>query len=61
MTLSIADDGAGFDAEEIERGMGLASMRERIEVSGGTFALHSMPEQGTEISASWSNETLSLL
>ena len=61
VTLTIADDGAGFDAGEIQRGMGLASMRERVEVSGGTFELHSIPQQGTEISASWSDETLRLL
>lgn len=61
VALTIADNGTGFDAEEIERGMGLVSMRERVEVSGGSFELHSIPQQGTEISATWSNETLRLL
>ena len=57
--LVIRDNGAGFDLEEVlspersKRGLGLASMRERIELSGGTFALDSTVGKGTTIRASW--------
>jgi signal transduction histidine kinase len=57
--LVIRDNGMGFDLEEVlspersNRGLGLASMRERIELSGGTFALDSTVGKGTTIRASW--------
>ena len=57
--LVIRDNGMGFDLEEVlspersKRGLGLASMRERIELSGGTFALDSTVGKGTTIRASW--------
>jgi PAS domain S-box-containing protein len=59
VTLIVEDDGGGFDTEKplpqdaSERGFGLASMRERIELSGGIFTLQSVPGQGTRISALW--------
>ena len=41
-TLTIADDGRGFDVTAAEgRGMGLCSMRERIEAIGGTLRVAS--------------------
>jgi PAS domain S-box-containing protein len=51
--LSIEDNGAGFDLETIKQGLGLTSMRERTELSGGVFAVESMPGKGTTIRASW--------
>jgi PAS domain S-box-containing protein len=57
--LAIQDNGKGFDVEETltrgrsRRGLGLESMRERVELSGGTFALESKMGQGTIVSASW--------
>lgn len=57
--LVIRDNGQGFDVEEIlspespERGFGLASMRERTEISGGVFAIKSAKGKGTTITASW--------
>ncbi|MGB9442571.1 MAG: PAS domain S-box protein [Desulfobacterales bacterium] len=59
VTLIVEDNGGGFDTEKplpqdaSERGFGLASMRERIELSGGIFTLQSAPGQGTRISALW--------
>ena len=55
----IEDNGVGFDvsqtflSESSERGVGLASMRERTELSGGRFAIESAEGKGTIISASW--------
>lgn len=50
--LSITDDGHGFNLEEVtaqpRSGLGLSSMRERIETLGGMFVMHSGPE-GTSI------------
>jgi PAS domain S-box-containing protein len=57
--LRIQDDGAGFDTaafgatDESGRGLGLASMRERGEVTGGRFSLHSARAQGTTVCVSW--------
>jgi signal transduction histidine kinase len=57
--LIIKDNGIGFVAEEIsssekpKKGLGLTSMRERTELSGGTFAIQTAPGAGTTIRASW--------
>ena len=57
--LVIADDGAGFDPEaaqskqELNRGLGIMSMKERAELSGGNLSIDSDKGQGTIISASW--------
>jgi signal transduction histidine kinase len=54
MRLRITDDGAGFDASEqdafLRRGhFGLASMRERVQLVGGTWEISSRPGRGTSI------------
>jgi PAS domain S-box-containing protein len=57
--LVIQDNGDGFDLKEIliregsGRGLGLTSMRERTEFSGGTFEIESTVGNGTVIRASW--------
>jgi signal transduction histidine kinase len=57
--LAVEDHGIGFDSEDVlsmevlNRGLGLATMQERIESSGGTFTLRSAKGQGTAIRASW--------
>lgn len=47
------DDGEGFDPSGIDQArpghLGLGSMRERVEIIGGTWELGSAPGQGTEI------------
>jgi PAS domain S-box-containing protein len=59
LLLAIRDNGIGFGREATlcpegpERGFGLASMRERTELSGGSFSLLSRIGEGTEICASW--------
>ncbi len=57
--LVIRDNGCGFDFREAhgregtKRGLGLASMRERVEFSGGRFSMESSPGAGTLIRAAW--------
>ena len=59
LELSIEDNGQGFDLEEVsdEEGhtgaMGLSSMKERTELSGGSFSIVSSKGKGTTIMASW--------
>jgi PAS domain S-box-containing protein len=57
--LAINDTGQGFDIEEAVydknsmRGFGLASMKERAELSGGSFTIKSAKGAGTNIQAIW--------
>jgi PAS domain S-box-containing protein len=51
--LSIEDNGTGFDPQSVKQGLGLMSMRERTELSGGTFTMESTIGKGTTIKASW--------
>ncbi len=57
--LTIEDDGIGFDLEKemaegrIKDGIGLSSMRERTELSGGLFLIESRKGAGTRVKASW--------
>ena len=49
--LRIADDGVGFDraAVDLQLGLGLTSMRERVRMLEGTFQLESQPGLGTRL------------
>lgn len=57
--LAIQDNGQGFNLMEVlsvegsRRGLGLTSMRERTELSGGSFVVESIPGKGTVIKAIW--------
>jgi len=51
--LAIEDDGRGFDLDTPSRGFGLMNMRERAELSGGTFEIQSSSGRGTSIRAYW--------
>jgi signal transduction histidine kinase len=51
LTLTVEDDGAGFDVAEAVSGTGLANMRDRIEAVGGTLVLESRAGVGTRIAA----------
>jgi len=52
LTLTIADDGAGFDVgSAVARGLGLISMEERLEPFGGTLRIDSAPGWGTRLEA----------
>jgi signal transduction histidine kinase len=46
--LSVSDDGAGFDVSVAwKKGLGMISMRERVEGMGGRFEICSTPGSGT--------------
>lgn len=56
--LTIQDDGAGFEAEELgyreadpEGGMGMQNMRQRVQALNRDLSIHSEPRKGTLIKA----------
>jgi two-component system NarL family sensor kinase len=53
LTLSILDDGIGFDAESVQTSghFGLKFMRERTEQLKGSFYIRSVPGKGTTVTA----------
>ena len=57
--LRMSDDGMGFDPKALAKtsadakGLGLASMRQRVQSSGGRFRVESIPGSGTTITAVW--------
>jgi signal transduction histidine kinase len=66
LRVVVEDDGRGFDAnnarEFLRSGkVGLASMRERAELVGGTFTVRSSPEGGTAVMAALPFEMLPAL
>jgi len=53
LTMTIADDGVGFDVNDAwRRGLGLVSMSERLESIDGTLDIDSRPGSGTRLSIS---------
>jgi len=63
LDVEVSDDGNGFDATKardyLRKGkVGLASMRERTELGGGTFTVRSQPGRGTTVTASLPYELL---
>lgn len=60
INLLIEDNGQGFDMVSLlsvkpsEKGFGITSMKERTELSGGTFAIETALGKGTVVRASWS-------
>jgi signal transduction histidine kinase len=56
--LVVQDDGKGFDLDSIVaqnsgRSLGLAGMRERVELTGGTFSIESTHGKGTMLRTCW--------
>jgi NarL family two-component system sensor histidine kinase LiaS len=51
IALVIEDDGAGFDMGRVEKGVGLDSMRERLEAIGGRLDISSQASGGTKVMA----------
>ena len=53
LELMVADDGAGFDLNQAAsgKGLGLISMRERLQLVGGELSIRSTPGTGTTVRA----------
>ncbi len=49
--LTIEDNGRGFDVERVARGVGLDSMRERLETVGGKLEISSPKTNGVRMIA----------
>jgi signal transduction histidine kinase len=49
--LEITDNGSGFNSQD-KGGLGLISMRERVEKLGGVLAIFSTPGEGTKVKVS---------
>jgi len=57
LRVEIVDDGRGFDSSKVREYLqngrvGLAGMKERVELANGTFMVHSTPGRGTTVVAS---------
>jgi len=50
ISLSIEDDGIGFDVKNFKSGIGIQNMRNRSEIVGGSFEIESKFDVGTSIS-----------
>ena len=65
LSLTITDDGTGFETGKApgsdSKGLGLESMQERVELTGGRFELASDVNEGTTIRASWPESAVNLL
>jgi len=64
--LSIKDDGKGLDEDapqpgDGKSGLGLRSMRERVEATGGSFSVESRRGGGCTVQAQWSVSDLDLI
>jgi signal transduction histidine kinase len=58
LTVTVADDGAGFDPMAATTGLGLRGMKERVKELGGALAVHSEPARGTTLRLSMPAMTL---
>jgi signal transduction histidine kinase len=51
LTVTVEDDGSGFEASSTPAGAGLANLRDRVESVGGVLTLSSAPGRGTRVDA----------
>lgn len=51
VTVTVEDDGVGFDVSAKRSGFGLRGLRERVELRGGTLDVTSEPGRGTTLTA----------
>jgi signal transduction histidine kinase len=47
--LTITDNGTGFNAAALDRGLGLVGIRERVELLSGNFKIETTPGTGTQL------------
>ena len=52
-SLTIRDDGEGFDPASTNGGFGLVSMRERAHAIGADLSIESTPGEGTTVTVKW--------
>jgi signal transduction histidine kinase len=52
LSLTVADDGTGFDPSTWTEGFGLTGMGERVELLGGELGIESVVGQGTTVTVS---------
>jgi signal transduction histidine kinase len=56
-TLTIGDDGRGFDTDDIPPGhLGLDIMRERVSAIGAALEIVSAPDEGTTVMVEWTKD-----
>ena len=52
LSIEVADAGMGFDLNAVmDAQLGLAGMRERVQMLGGSFIVDTAPGQGVRVSA----------
>jgi two-component system sensor histidine kinase DegS len=51
ITVSVSDDGGGFDPDDAGRGFGLVGIRERVELVDGRLLIDSAHGRGTVVRA----------
>ena len=56
ISLTVQDDGVGFDPKQANKGMGLANIRNRVETFHGTLSIYASPGNGTEINIEFNLE-----
>ncbi|MEM9244421.1 MAG: sensor histidine kinase, partial [Cyanobacteria bacterium P01_F01_bin.153] len=49
ISITLSDNGVGFETEEVDSGFGLRGMRERVQLLQGQMQVHSGADQGTLI------------
>lgn len=49
LMMKVADNGVGFDAKKVKKGIGLANMKRRTELFSGKFELDSSPGNGCTV------------
>ena len=50
LKVTVEDDGIGFDVTAARGGLGLTSMKERVDAAGGCFGIESAPGSNTRVS-----------
>lgn len=52
LSVSLEDDGIGFDPKDTAEGIGLSGLRDRFQMLNGTMDVESFPGKGTRLSGS---------